>query len=318
MNEATSLNETNCLTDHELAKIVARQYLLFQILHSGAELTLSDLATQTAKDRGNLSKLIKTLENKGILETKEVARARGRPLKYIRLNRQISKVISSIQDAVRPTPKPKYNPETIDLCLDVMEKNTLDEKTRILYADSLHRTFGNMPQKILNEHTRLRKTLEDTVRNPGTNGEIENRKRSLLTSTLPRLIMTQSTRDWVLNQVYPSALNILEDKTKPANIRSWAISLLEDIALRCPDHGKAIKTTLREMYFTETFKQTDRIAEELKNSILETHCQDATSTRELADYLMDRATSPKKPEKEKAILLLNEIVKYLPRHDSIT
>jgi len=306
------------VTESDWAKIVGRQYLLFKVLYPDLKFNLLELATKTRKDPGNLSKLIKNLKKKGVVETEEVGRDRGRPFKYIKLSSKVAQIISSIIDAAKPVAEPKYDPETIDLCLDQMEDNALDEETRILYADSLHRTFGNMPQKILNEHSRLRKILEDVVRNPPTNGEIEERKRSLIKSSLPRLIMTESTIDWVLNQVYPNALRILEDETRPENILSWAISMLEDIALRCPDQGKAIKMKLREMYFNETIKQDNGVAERLKESILEIYCREAASARELANYLRERAKSQKKTEKEKAILLLRKIVNYLPRYDSIT
>jgi len=320
--QSTSLNETACmhakLTERGLAKIVGRHYLLFKVLYPDLKFNLLELATKIRKDPGNLSKLIKNLEKNEVVETEEVGRDRGRPFKYIKLSSKVAQIISSFIDAAKPVAEPKYSPSTIDICLDVIEDDTLDEEVRMPFAESLDRIFTNMPVKLLNDHERLRETLEDVVRDPPANGQIEERKRSMIKMAIPRLIMNESTNEWTLNHVYPNALKILQDENRSEDIVSWAISMLEDIALRCPDQEKAIKMKLREMYFNETIKQDNRVAERLKDSILEIYCREAASARELANYLRERAKSQKKTEKEKAILLLRKIVNYLPRYDSIT
>lgn len=311
---STSLSKKDLkVKERELARIVGRHYKLFKVLHPDKKFNLQELAAKTEKDPGNLSKLITSLENKGIVETQEVKRERGRPFKYIFLSSRVMPIISAFIKAVKPTPEHRYDPITIDVCLNMIEDYGLPDEIRELYADLLHSRFMSMPEKTLKEDDRLRGTLEEVVKNPSPNEGVEERKRSMIKLAIPRLILDESTREWVLNHVHLNALKILEDETKPENIVTWAISMLEAIGMRSPEVSEEIKRKLMEKYFNETITPNSIIGKELLNSILRMFCQQATSVREITEYVRQRARSSKDLEREKATLLLKKIIGYLPR-----
>ena len=305
--------------DEELVKILLRRYKILKELYLGKEYTLTELNDRLKIDLGNLSRYITELEKNGLIETEEVLRE-GRPFRYIRPSSKTAQIISSIIDATKPVPETRYEPQAIDLCLDVIEDEGLDEVTRKCYAESLDNRFRSMPVRILREHDRLEKFLEAVVVGPPTDDEIGERKRSMISLSLPRLIREESTRSWVMNSVYPNMLKILGDKTnlgdknKPEFVVSWAVSMLESIGMGSPNRevSEEIGTKLREAYFDEALNPDSKVAEKLQNAILQLFCREPKSARELANYLRTRAKNNKDVERKKAILLLKRIADHLP------
>jgi len=307
-------------TTRQLVNYFGSNYKLLKILYPNRTLSLHELAREANKDPSNLSKLVSTLATAGILETETVSRERGRPHRYIRLSKRGHHLISSAIAAARiPAKSRQYDPSAIDLMLDITEDTELDEETRNLYANSMHTLFIDMPIKTLTRHERLRKILEKMLEDLPSDGEVEERKRSMIKMAIPQLIMDKKTKDWVLEKVYPNALRTLENRSQPEKILKWAIFMLTDIGTRGPTNiWKKIKRKLLEIYFDDGLEPTSEVAIELQNSILELFCLTAESSRQLATYLRKRATSVNSKEKEKAATVLKKIIQYLvPAHGQL-
>jgi len=286
---------------------------MLKSLYPDKNLSLHKLAEVTQKDPSNLSKLVTELEGEDlrIVETKEVPRRRGRPYRLIKLGKRGSKILSCFITAASSLHPPKYDPTTIDLCLEVVEDKELDEETRMLYANALHSLFTAIPNIILKEHERLRKTLEKVLQDPPAEGKVEERKRSMIKMALPQLITDETTRSWVINTVYPQALATLESWNKSERILMWVLSMLESIGTRSKDHQEEIRSKIVEIYFEKTLNKMEHLDKELKNSIIELFCRETESARELATNLRRRAKSGNEKEKEKATTLLKKIIQYL-------
>jgi DNA-binding MarR family transcriptional regulator len=278
-------------------------------LHPNRKLTLIELSGETGKDYANLSKLITTLEKLQLVETEKASRKRGRPYRIIGLTPRARRIISSIVTETKP--KAKYDPAAVDLCLDVMEDTHLDEETRMLYAETLHTLFLYFPGKMLKEHEPLRKTLEETLQDPSAEGKVEERKRSMIKQAIPQLIKDEKTRPWVINTVYPQAIETLETGDKPERILMWTLSMLESIGTRSKEHQEEIRSKTLEMYFNKPLEKMNDLRKELQNSIMELFCQETESARQLATHLRNRTKSANSKEKEKATTLLKKIIQYL-------
>jgi len=300
--------------EKDLLKIVGRHHSLLKRLYPDHRFTLRDLATETRKDAGNLSKLITKLEQIGIVKTEKVQRIRGRPFRYITLNPKWIPVLSAISDATKPVSQIEYNPALINIYLDIIEDNELDEEIRTPAAQSLQDTFTATPQKIIPKHKRLSKILEELLADPSREGEITNIKRTMLKISIPQLVRDEEARSWVKEKVYPNTTNILEEK-RPEKTLMWAISILENIATHIPDPiiTEEIRNKLREAYFKKTVKRESSVGEELEKAILRLFTQKTEATRELISYLKETRKKRGKEGEEKAAFLLKNIVKYLTR-----
>lgn len=175
----------------------------------------------------------------------------------------------------------------------------MDEETRMLYADALHSLFIAIPNIILKEHERFRKTLEKVLQDPPAEGKVEERKQSMIKLALPQLIMDETTRSWVINTVYPQALATLESWNKSERILMWALSMLESIGTRSKDHQEEIRSKIVKIYFEKTLNKMEHLNKELENSIIELFCREIESAKQLATHLRSRAKSANSKEKKK-------------------
>jgi hypothetical protein len=240
----------------------------------------------------------------------------GRPYKDLSLSIDIEQIVSSLMNVEQP--EVKYEPWAIDVCLDMIEDNMLDEKTRVHYAESLKDIFTSMPEKILLAHEKVRQLLEDTVRNPRANDEISRLKMSMVENSIPRLTAEETTRSWVRSFVYPNALRILRSTTEPKNLDEkrpdcmgvWSVAILGEIGRIVPDSKlrREIKDDLVKAYFDDDLKLESALAGKLVESILDIMHQEPEAFQAFATDLRNHAKSSEETEKTKALLFLEKIL----------
>jgi DNA-binding MarR family transcriptional regulator len=304
----TNDRDVQAQSGEERVKILLRRYKLLKELFIAKECTLTELSERLGVDLGNLSKAISDLEKKELITVREVERT-GRPLRYLSLSMSIAPIVSDLMDLEKPVSN--YEPQVIDLCLDVVEDNLLDQKIRKLYVNTLSKSFTSMPEKIVPTHERMKRFLEDFMENHQTSDEIDQLKRSMVENSIPRLMGSESSRSWVTSFLYPNALKILENKTKPEDVVVWSVSVLGKIGT-CSDKKlyDEIEDKLIKAYFNDAVEPESKAAGRLLDSILGMmHGKPPSS--QFVGQLRTYAKSDNEKEKKKAVQFLERIVEQL-------
>ena len=133
--------------------------------------TLSQLADQTEKDIGYLSRLVEKLSRRGILEIHEEPSPHGRPYKYPQLSSQAIRFISAIETAAKPpaevTTKPaKFNRRQAVELLSALDSQRIKSKDVRNRRAELFSEYAKHSEYGLCEHEEVLETFTHMVEKP--------------------------------------------------------------------------------------------------------------------------------------------------------
>ena len=217
--------------------------------------TLSDLQNSSGKDIGYLSRLADKLVKLGILvESEKPKEGGGRPYRVLSLSPLGFKLLNAIKEATKPPEETKIlvDPWKIEECINLIEEDLWSEDIRYKFANELFELVRYDPVQALEKSSVLKKRFEEWVANPPTDEKVGERIRATISNSLPRLLQSQSTRAWVLNQLYPKILKLF-NHSNPA-IKLLAIGLLVNIAINT-DRRKEVGELFLNHLLTKTLEE---------------------------------------------------------------
>jgi DNA-binding Xre family transcriptional regulator len=226
----------------EIARVAHSRFDILEVLYPDKEYTLTELSARTGTEIGNLSKQIngtkKTIGLKDfelpsgevLIEVREQARERGRPLKCIKLTEAGRRIVSPFIESMKPQPEKKgpADIEQIDFYLDEMERRSNDEILKTASEEFMR----ICEEHVVTHHERILQFLKERITDP----QYEIVHLNLLSSLHK---MVQNTGDEkalsILKRDFKKPLKeIAEDMTLEqsgagSTIRLYAIETLCDI-----------------------------------------------------------------------------------------
>jgi DNA-binding MarR family transcriptional regulator len=300
------------LTGKELAKILARRFVIFDELYPDKEYTLTELAERTKLDVGNLSTYLTVLEDNGLIETKEKERQRGRPFRYARLTEKAQKLAAPFKQVTQAVGTVEPDEWKIDELVKAIRESGLGENLRKLAANE----FFKLCQEdivFMTSKEKVKRLFEEVVTNPTVyNGEIGELLRVSVSSFFNQLGANKETRHWVVTELYPHFARHLENKGEKDEIRVWAAKHVGNIAKASVDLAKKkeAEDKLFEVYFAEDTKPESLLYEELKQQLV------WLASKRLFERVEEKAKSQDKREEARAGMILEGMIKgfsYNPR-----
>jgi DNA-binding transcriptional ArsR family regulator len=265
------------------------------------------------KDVTTASKLLDRLAEAGLLTYIEEPTGRGgRPYKYYMLSDIGYKLLRAIEDILNP-PKAEeidIKLERIKTCLEIMEDAEWSEELRLKYADVFFRIIISNPVLMLSRSDDLKKYFERFLEVPPLD-KLSEKVRATISVSIPKLIQDESTKGWVLSELYPRILKLLNHPNK--HVQLWAMNVLEDIGLLTEKRMEIVDTLLNILLN----KDVDGLEKEVYENIVGKICRILTSRsaqKEIIDFLARLKTlKAKKRGKERIIEeLLSRLAEYIP------
>jgi DNA-binding PadR family transcriptional regulator len=274
---------------------------------------VTQIAGIIEKDVTTASKLLDKLAEVGLLTYIEEPTGRGgRPYKYYMLSDIGYKLLRAVEDILNPPKAEEIDIrfENIKICLEIMEDVEWSEELRLKYADVLLRTISNNPVLMLSRSNDLKRYFEGWLESPPLN-KIGEKIRATIPALIPKLVQDESTKGWVLSELYPRILKLLYHPNK--DVQLWAINMLEDIGLLTEKRMKIIDELLNILLN----KDVDGLEKEVYENIIGKICRILTSRstqKEIIDFLVRLKTlKAKKKEKERIIEeLLSRLAECIP------
>ena len=119
-------------------------------------------------------------------------------------------------------------------------------------VEKLHSSLTEDPVLVIEGSRKIRSGFEEVVENPA-GGYVRERKRSMLSVSMARLLRSEKTRGWALS-LYPKLLEHLYHVDP--EVEKWAVHMLGDIARLCPEKTVEAGRKLFEKYFNPSTELT--------------------------------------------------------------
>jgi len=278
----------------ESVKLIARRWNIFEKL-SQNKYYMSELANELGKSKPEISKNLKELEKKGLLECKE---EEGR--KYYRVSDYANKILTAVNQVTQLKPKKSLDDWQINEFLNILEDQNLSNDVRLFYSNSFQCICSDYPTEVIN-HKRVQRLFEKVAADPFYDKVREGLMSSL--STILRKLHHKEGTNWVLKKLYPIFVRNMEDKEATQEIRVWAMRQVGKIASSCIDSSKKIEVEKKflEIWYDDNNDPESDIGKKVKEQLV------AFASRRLFKNVMSKAKDRNPEVKAKAEILLKSL-----------
>lgn len=250
-------------TKKNLAKLVARSYNILCILYRGEPKSISEIAQTLADSPANVSRIIAELQEQALIVTREESEKgeSGRPRKICSLTHKAQRIVEVFEETL----KPGLGDSQISTLIAMMEDKTLSPETREVAAGTLYDHASSISEFLL-KNEKIRTMFKQAVSNYSSKEEeMEKSTLSILSASLPYIILNQETASWFYETLYDAFLKTAQDPKAPKPLREYAINTLSRTA-RLSNHPAIISRTINALLSLH-FKNQDP-SNAIKNEFL--------------------------------------------------
>jgi DNA-binding MarR family transcriptional regulator len=265
------------------------------------EFYVSELAKELGKQKPEISKYLRELEDNGLVEHEQ---KEGGRRKYYRVTEYAKKILEAINQVTQPIelgPK-KVEEWQINEFLNVLEDADLSDDVRLSYSKAFHGVCTEQPTEII-DHEGVQRLFEKVADDPFHDKATENLARSV-SITLPHALQDEKGSKWVTTRLYPILIKNVGNKNEEN--RKWTIRQLGKIAglSRGLAKREVVKKFL-QIWFSDDMEPNSESGKEVKLELVN------FASKELFKNVKAKAKDPNTRVKGKAEILFKELTQFL-------
>jgi DNA-binding MarR family transcriptional regulator len=261
----------------------------------------SELAKEIGKQKPEISKHLRELEDNGLVEHEQ---KKGERRKYYCVTEYARKILEAINEVTQPIElRPKKIEEwQINEFLNVLEDADLSDDVRLSYSNAFHSVCTEQPTEIIN-HEGVQRLFEKVADDPFHDKVTGDLARSVST-TLRHALKDEKESKWVTARLYPILIKNVGSKNEEN--RKWTIRQLGKIAglSRGLVKREVVKRFL-QIWFSDDIEPNSESGGEVKLQLVD------FASKELFENVKARAKDPNTKVKEKAEILFKELTQFL-------
>jgi DNA-binding transcriptional ArsR family regulator len=262
---------------------------------------VSELAKELGKQKPEISKHLRELEDNGLVEHEQ---KKGERLKYYCVTEYAKKILEAINEVTQPIelgPK-KIEEWQINEFLNILEDADLSGDVRLAYSKTFHSVCMEQPSEIIG-HERVQRLFEKVADDP-FHDKVTGDLATSVSTSLRHALQDEKGSKWVTTRLYPILVRNVGNENEEN--KTWTIRQLGKIAdlNKGLVKEKVIKKFL-QIWFSEDIEPDSISGEEVKLQLVN------FASKELFENVKAKTKDPNINAKEKAEILFKELTRFL-------